>query len=374
VAVPAAFLSPGAWSDVPLELEGFGMKSLLFTVSLCLGALSAVVAPGGGSAADKPGDPIPWPDGLPVYDHVVIVVEENKDYDQIIDSPDAPFINELRKEGANFTQMFGEEHHSQGNYFWLFSGSNHGVGFRDGVPHKKLQDQPNLGSALIKRNLSFKGYAESLPDVGSEVVYAPKGAEGHDRLYARKHVPWISFDNVPSQGPAAKSSNLPFSDFPTNFDALPTVAFVIPNLKNDMHDQDKKLTKEEGFKQSIKHGDDWLKTNLGAYYRWAKTHNSLLIVTFDENADETDMVGLTNPFVKPDTRANKDLQNRICTIFAGAHIKPGDYKEDKGITHVNILRTLEAMYKLPRSGAQQPSAAHGGITDNYIVTDVFKTK
>src|SRR5260370_30341017 len=64
---------------------------------------------------------IPWPTGLPVYDHIVIVIEENKDYDQIIDNPKAPYINfTLREEGANLTQMFGEEHNSQGNYFWLF--------------------------------------------------------------------------------------------------------------------------------------------------------------------------------------------------------------------------------------------------------------
>jgi hypothetical protein len=49
------------------------------------------------------------------------------------------------------------------------------------------------------------------------------------------------------------------------------------------------------------------------------------------------------------------------TIFAGAHIKQGDYSEGKGITHVNILRTLEVMYDLPRAGAQQPNAAGGAI-------------
>jgi hypothetical protein len=31
-------------------------------------------------AASRP----PWPPALPVYDHVVIVVEENKDFEQIL--------------------------------------------------------------------------------------------------------------------------------------------------------------------------------------------------------------------------------------------------------------------------------------------------
>ena len=68
----------------------------------------------------------------------------------------------------------------------------------------------------------------------------------------------------------------------------------------------------------------------------------------------------------------KDLQNRIATIFAGAHVKPGDYSEGKGVTHVNLLRTLEAMYGLSRAGVQQPNAAGGGIRDDFIITDVFK--
>ena len=66
-----------------------------------------------------------WPPTLPVYDHIVIVVEENKDYEQILgDKFDASYIRTLAAEGAIFERMFAEEHYSQGNYFWLFSGSN----------------------------------------------------------------------------------------------------------------------------------------------------------------------------------------------------------------------------------------------------------
>ncbi|HEY2738550.1 MAG TPA: acid phosphatase, partial [Thermoanaerobaculia bacterium] len=94
--------------------------------------------------AATPAPKIPWPVGKPVYDHVVIVVEENKDYEQIIGSAAAPYINSLKAEGASFTQMYAEEHHSEGNYFWLFSGSNQGVGYFDLVPDR-LIGEPNLG-------------------------------------------------------------------------------------------------------------------------------------------------------------------------------------------------------------------------------------
>ena len=46
-------------------------------------------------------DRIPWPSTLPVYDHIVIVIEENKDVEQIFGSRfDAPYIRKLAAEGA----------------------------------------------------------------------------------------------------------------------------------------------------------------------------------------------------------------------------------------------------------------------------------
>src|ERR1700724_3715318 len=80
-------------------------------------------------------DRLAWPSPLPVYDHIVIVIEENKDFEQILGNrTDAPYIRELAAEGAVISRMFGEEHYSQGNYFWLFSGGNQNVGFFDQVP------------------------------------------------------------------------------------------------------------------------------------------------------------------------------------------------------------------------------------------------
>jgi hypothetical protein len=76
-----------------------------------------------------------------------------------------------------------------------------------------------------------------------------------------------SSDRCPRRPP------LPWTSFPSssNFAALPTVSWVIPNLLDDMHDG------------TIAQGDTWLKNNMDAYAQWARTHNSLLIVTWDED-------------------------------------------------------------------------------------------
>jgi phosphatidylinositol-3-phosphatase len=296
---------------------------------------------------------------LPKYDHIVIVIEENKDYSQVVGNKDAPYINDvLVKEGANLTKMFAEEHNSEGNYFWLFSGATQNVGHDDVIPNSQNNPEypfhsDNLGAELIKAGYTFKGYSESLPSIGSTVSWAGD--------YARKHVPWVSFANLPTGKAEETSANLQFAQFPNDFSKLPTVSIVIPNLIDDMH--------SGPASARVKNGDEWLKEHLDKYYQWAKTHNSLLIITFDENSDETKFTGFTDP-----ASDQRDIRNRIPTILAGAHIKHGDYPERIGVTHVNLLRTIEAIYGLPKAGHQQENALRHGIKDDYIISDIFTTE
>ena len=242
---------------------------------------------------------------VPTPAHVVIVVEENRSQTNIIGNKSAPFINQLAANGAMMTQSFAEVHPSEPNYYALFAGSTLGV--KENVCPVNGANTPNLGSELLTAGYTFVGFAESLPAVGSPACSAGK--------YARKHVPWASFTNIPG------SHSLPFSAFPApgnpqNYATLPTVALVIPNLDDDMHDG------------SIAQGDAWLYQNLSQYASWAKANNSLLILTWDED-DNTS-------------------RNQIPTVIYGANVRPGAYGET--ISHYNVLSTLEQMYGLPKLG------------------------
>ena len=53
----------------------------------------------------------------------------------------------------------------------------------------------------------------------------------------------------------------------------------------------------------VANGDKWLKEKMNGYYQWAKLHNSLFIVTFDENNDRIRYTGI------PIRRA-KDLKSK----------------------------------------------------------------
>jgi phosphatidylinositol-3-phosphatase len=236
---------------------------------------------------------------LPKPDRIIIVMEENHSYADIIGNPQAPYINGLAQAGALFTDSHAVTHPSQPNYLELFSGSTQGVK-DDSCPHSFSVDSE--ASQLIAAGKSFVGYSEGLPAEGSEVCTYGK--------YARKHAPWTNFTNLPA------TTNEPWTAFPAKLKKLPTVSWVIPNLLDDMHDG------------TIAQGDTWLKNNIASYVTWAMTHNSLLIVTWDED--------------------DGSQSNQIPTIFIGPMVKQGQYSEH--ITHDTVLATIEAMYGLAPLG------------------------
>jgi hypothetical protein len=248
---------------------------------------------------------------LPQPDHIVIVIAENQAYSALLENPEAAYINALASQGALFTNSFALTHPSQPNYLGFFAGDTFGVGNECLDPFVA----PNLGTALIDAGFTFIGYAESQPSGGYRVC-----DERADYPYAQRHNPWASLSNVP------EDSNRPFADFPSDYNNLPTVAIVVPDVLHDMHDG------------SIAEGDAWLQTHLEAYVQWAQANNSLLIVTWDED--------------------DGSEGNRIMTLFVGPIVQPGQY--DESVDHYRVLRTVEEMYGLPAAGE---SANRTPITD-----------
>jgi hypothetical protein len=103
---------------------------------------------------------------VPKFDHVIIVMEENHGYNELIGSPEAPYINQLANAGALFTDSHGIGHPSQPNYLALFSGSTQGVTDDKCLEAETPFKTTNLGAALIKNGYSFRGYAQTMPSIG----------------------------------------------------------------------------------------------------------------------------------------------------------------------------------------------------------------
>jgi hypothetical protein len=174
---------------------------------------------------------------VPAYDHIVVVIMENHDENEIIGNVQAPYINSLAAGGALLTDYTAITHPSQPNYFALYAGSTFGTA--DDNPH--AEPDPTLDTILTGAGKTFTGYVEQL---GSDI----------------NHNPWDSF-------PEGASVQQDFSLFPTtasgDFAALPTVSFVIPGVGDDMHNG------------SIAQGDTWLSACSPARSALPPEHSSI---------------------------------------------------------------------------------------------------
>ncbi len=322
--------------------------------------------------------------GTATPSHIVIVIEENHDQNQIIGSANAPYINNVFKgTGLYYSNSHGTDHDSQPNYLEMFSGANPGVpGINSPLQYKyptylnpnntnnpadvaaanrennsdnfnanQPFTTPNLGASLLAKGFSFAGYSEDQPGAGFTGVKA-NGSQGI-RSYVEKHNAWAQWQGTGlNQLPA--STNQPFTAFPSDFSKLPTVSFVVPNEQNDMHDTvsatgliagsngtTDKNGKPVTDATTIQHGDSWLKQNLDAYRQWAIKNNSLLIVTWDEND------------------FNFSRANNIATIIDGSPNLVAHGTNDRYVNHFDLLHTVEQYYGLPYAGL---SAAAPGFT------------
>lgn len=269
---------------------------------------------------------------IPYHDHVVIVILENKNYGDIIGDKDAPYLNSLLSDPncALLEKYYALTHPSQANYLMLFSGSDQNI-ILDFDPFSYLlpYTSSNLGASLIDSGYTFIGYSEDLPSVGY--------TSGDQGAWVRRHCPWVNWQGSSKNGIPAVS-NLPFTFFPSNFDSLPTLSFVVPNLDNDMHDG------------SVATGDAWVQTHMDTYAQWAKTHNSLLIITFDE----------TESYVS---------NNKVPALFIGQNVVGGAYSSKK-YDHYDMLRTLEEMYKLPYAGESANGKSIYEIWKSTVITSL----
>jgi phosphatidylinositol-3-phosphatase len=263
--------------------------------------------------------PSPPSSGVPRSKHVVLVIEENHSYSEVHDGG-MPW---LVRQGWDYA--FAANYHADAvgsalDYFWLSSGSSEldfGCG---GWGCSKPITSNNIFRELNRAGLSWKVYAESLPEVG--------WIKGDSGQYAVRHNPAAWYSDVIDSA-AEQSKMVPFTEFTRDMarDRLPDYSLVIPNLHHDAHNG------------TLREADQWLHSNVGPllqqpYFRAGG--DGLLIVTFDEC-----------------DAAVGNCPEHIYTALIGPNVKRS-YKSSQSYRHENTLRTiLEALAVDGYPGASQ---------------------
>jgi len=206
------------------------------------------------AGAPRPVPPPPPTGAVPQFGHVVLVVEENSSYSQVIGNAEMPYLNSLATQYGLATQYYANTHPSIGNYFMLTTGQ---VVTNDDSFTGEV-DVDNIVRELLAAGKTWKSYAES---------------RGDPVLYVQRHDPLSYLSDV--AGSTTQSQNLTsFDQFGSDLanNTLPNFSFVVPNILDDCHSG------------PLQVADAWLQDNIAPLISNATFQkDGLLIIVFDES-------------------------------------------------------------------------------------------
>nr|WP_238362241.1 alkaline phosphatase family protein [Actinopolymorpha pittospori] len=252
-------------------------------------------------------------------DKVLVIVEENEEYDAVLNGGNAPFLAKLARTygtATNYEAGYSTGCRSLPGYLLLTSGSTHGICDDDDAYAHQI-DGPSIFSQVQASGRQWRVYAESMPQAcakGNSGTYVPRHAPApYYTAVANRCADW----DVPLGTTDAGSLRHDIDH------GLPTYSFVAPNLCNDMHGASGCDSGRIGA------GDDWLarwmpRILAGPDYRAGRL---AVVVTWDEGSQST---------------------NHIPTIVISPHTK--QVSSSRAFTHCSLLRTTEEILGVSRLG------------------------
>lgn len=264
------------------------------------------------------------------FERVLIIVLENQDYSSAMSNE---FLAKLATKGTSFTNFKNLYHPSYPNYLAMIAGTSFGmhsdrqINLPDDAQHRTIADL-----------LDWKNYAENYPTDVQPYL------EADEEKYARKHVPFLSFEKIQKESyrnVVSVDTKDPHNAFVTAIEMfrkdpkkfpLPRYMFYTPNLDDDGHDPF--YYSRKGLQKASR----WLETFFRTWFPWdqKEMNGTLVIVTFDESeGDEKD--------------------DRIYTVFLGDMVK--NQTVDKEYNHYSVLKTIEDNFGLPPLNSGDANAA-----------------
>jgi acid phosphatase len=251
------------------------------------------------------------PGGIPAFDHVYLIVMENREYGSIVSDSDAPYINSLIASYGLDTNYDAITHPSQPNYIALFAGATLGV-TTDG---RYDLDAPNLADQIDAAGKSWHVYEQNYPGNCSLAASAIGGFDltGLPGFYFRKHNPAISFTDISGQPArcAAITSLSSFDPSAANFE------LIVPNTFNDMHSAPTRT------------GDAFLKDFVPLITGSPAFADSLLAITWDEGT------------------TNQGGGGQVATLVISPLLASSGMQSSVAYNHYSLLRTIEDGLGLP---------------------------
>jgi phosphatidylinositol-3-phosphatase len=273
----------------------------------------------------------------PAIRHVLIVMLENRSYDQVVGRPAGRYETRLAGECGNATEAFGATHGSGSDYLAVSAGqypasSVHGCDYS-----ACASGENNIYQQLDAAGRTWKAYEESMPSACDKASAWPYKI-GHNPaiFYTGISAAQCRADDVPAASLTARSG--PFYAA-LRSGTLPSVGWVTPNRNDDG---------EAPCRGSCAaaSADAWLRNFLGlvtaapAY----RDGSILVLVTYDEGRGPDNAFGEDCADKKADL-AGRQPSCHVPLFVVWPDVKPG--RNGTFFTLYSITRTVEDIFGLP---------------------------
>ena len=270
---------------------------------------------------------------VPNFEHIVIIMFENKEFGTVIGNPLMPNYNKLAHEYTLLTQYYAVTHPSLPNYLALIGGDTFGI---TSSCSDCFIDAPSLPDLIEASGRTWKTYQEDMP----EPCYL-----GDTHIYVQKHNPFIYFDPIRLDATRCANSIVPLTALQTDLEtaSLPNFIFITPNLCNDAHDC------------PLDVADAWLTEMLGrlvpALDGTGKPY--LLVMLFEEGQGNHSCCGLP-----------LEAGGRVPVVFYSPLVRNG-FEDSTPYTHYSLLKTISTAWGLPLLG-------HAAEDNHVLITAPWK--
>ena len=270
---------------------------------------------------------------VPNFEHVVIIIFENKGFETVIGNPLMPRFNELAQKSTLLTEYYAVQHPSLPNYLALIGGDTFGIQ-TDCIDC--FVDAPSLPELIEESGRTWRTYQEDMP----EACFV-----GDQGQYVQRHNPFIYFDDIRLNQRRCEQSVVPLTELHKDIEAraLPNFLQITPNLCNDSHDC------------QLTVADAWL-ADLMATLTPAldQTGDPYLVVVLFDEAQRPD--GLPKLFEKGG--------GRVPVVMYSPLVKSG-FEDSTHYNHYSLLKTISAAWGLSYLG-------HAADNDTILITEPWK--
>jgi phosphatidylinositol-3-phosphatase len=255
---------------------------------------------------------------VPDFQHVAIIMFENKEFGSVIGNPQMPSYNRLAREYTLLTQYYAIRHPSLPNYIALIGGDTFGI---DRNCNDCFVNAPSLPDLIEASGRTWKTYQEDMP----EPCFL-----GDTNLYVQKHNPFVYFDPIRLNQERCTRSVVPLTALAADIltGSLPNFLFIKPNICNDSHDC------------SLDISDAWLTDLLMTLVPAldATGESYFVAMLFEEGQGKHTCCGLPEPG-----------GGRVPVVFYSPQVKNG-FEDPTPYTHYSLLKTISAAWGLPYLG------------------------